>query len=80
MRRHCRQIGDRHALRHFLDSKRESGAGAALAYAFANPFAVPAIAGGILRDKLDAARRRPLTPPAEGGLRYLLPAPSVDAR
>ena len=34
----------------------------------------------ILRDKLDAARRRPQTPSAEGGLRYLLPAPSVDAR
>ena len=80
MRRHCRQISARHALRHFLDSKREQGAGAALAYAIATPSAVPAIAGGILRDKLDAARRRPQTPPVEGGLRYLLPARSANAR
>ncbi|WP_435268134.1 glycosyltransferase family 2 protein [Shinella sp. BE166] len=81
MRRHCRQIADRHALRHFLDSKREAGAGAALGYAFANPAAMPAIAGGILRDKLDAARRRvrPDKRVASGdGLRYLLPAPSAD--
>ena len=75
MRRHCRQVGQRHALRHFLDRKREGGAGAALAYAAANPTALPAIAGGILRDKLDAARRRMRTEPApQEGLRYLLPA------
>ncbi|AOF92725.1 glycosyltransferase [Sinorhizobium sp. RAC02] len=81
MRRHCRQIGDRHALRHFLDSRRERGAGAALAYAFANPAAVPAIAGGILRDKVDAARRRPQPPaPQDRGLRYLLPANSAARR
>ena len=82
MRRHCRQIGSRHALRRFLDRKREDGAGAALAYAVANPSAVPAIAGGILRDKLDAARRRvrPEKRAAQGdGLRYLLPVPSADA-
>lgn len=80
MRRHCRQIGDRYALRHFLDSRRERGAGAALAYAFGNPTAMPAIAGGILRDKVDAARRRShrQTPaPQDGGLRYLLPATST---
>ncbi len=76
MRRHCRQIGKRHALRHFLDRKREGGAGAAIAYAIENPGAMPAVAGGILRDKLDAARRRvrPQAPSAQGGLRYLLPA------
>ncbi len=76
MRRHCRQIGRRHALRHFLDRKRENGAGAALAYAAGNPSALPAIAGGILRDKLAAARRRmrPTPPAPREGLRYLLPA------
>lgn len=76
MRRHCRQIGQRHALRHFLDRKREGGAGAALAYAAENPSAMPAIAGGILRDKLEAARRRirPAQPAPQEGLRYLLPA------
>ena len=76
MRRHCRQIGQRHALRHFLDRKREGGAGAALAYAVENPSAMPAIAGGILRDKLEAAHRRmrPEPPAPQEGLRYLLPA------
>jgi succinoglycan biosynthesis protein ExoU len=79
MRRHCRQIGDRYALRHFLDSRREQGAGAALAYAFGNPTAMPAIAGGILCDKIDAARRRPSRQPTQqgGGLRYLLPTTSA---
>lgn len=82
MRRHCRQVGARHALRHFLDSKRERGAGAALAYALGNPSSVPAIAGGILRDKLDAAGRRvrPRKAATGSGLRYLLPVPARDAR
>ncbi|OJU92533.1 MAG: glycosyl transferase family A [Shinella sp. 65-6] len=76
MRRHCRQVGQRHALRHFLDRKREGGAGAALAYAAGNPAALPAIAQGILTDKLEAARRRmrPTEPRPQEGLRYLLPA------
>ncbi|MCD1262356.1 glycosyl transferase family A [Shinella sumterensis] len=76
MRRHCRQIGRRHALRHFLDRKREGGARAALAYAVKNPSAMPAIAGDILRDKLQAAQRRMGTEPSapQDGLRYLLPA------
>lgn len=76
MRRHCRQIGQRHALRHFLDRKRDGGAGAALAYAVENPAAMPAIAGGILRDKLEAAHRRVRPEPSvpQDGLRYLLPA------
>ena len=81
LQRHCRQIGRRHALRDFLDSKREGGIGGALAYAIENPVAMPAIAGGILRDKMEAAwpRLRP-RPPAVGsdGLRYLLPAQSAD--
>jgi succinoglycan biosynthesis protein ExoU len=82
MRQHCRQIGQRHALRRFLDSKREGGAGGALAYAVENPAAMPAIAGGILRDKLEAARRRvgpPGRAPQKHGLRYLLPVGSADA-
>ncbi|MCJ8151379.1 MULTISPECIES: glycosyltransferase family 2 protein [Shinella] len=76
MRRHCRQIGRRHALRHFLDRKREGGAGAALTYALENPLAMPAVASDILRDKLQAAQRRMRSEPPvkEGGLRYLLPA------
>jgi succinoglycan biosynthesis protein ExoU len=78
MRRHCRQIGRRHALRHFLDRKREGGAGAALTYALQNPAAVPAIAGGIVRDKLEAAKRRARPQAPQGGLRYLLPASSTD--
>jgi succinoglycan biosynthesis protein ExoU len=82
LRRHFRQVSDKHALRHFLDTKRESGAGAAFAYAVSNPAAMPAIAGGIVRDKLDAARRR-MRPKAQApesdGLRYLLPVASTDA-
>lgn len=79
MHRHCRQIGNRHALRHFLDSRRERGAGAALAYAFGNPAALPAIAGGILRDKAEAAYRRLRPqPPAPAGPRYLLPASPAE--
>lgn len=78
MRRHCQQTGNRHALRHFLDRKREGGAGAALSYALQNPAAIPPIAGGILRDKLDAARRRSQTHTPQSGLRYLLPASSMD--
>lgn len=76
MRRHCRQIGRRHALRHFLDRKREGGARGVLAYAVENPSAMPAIAGDILRDKLQAAQRRMGTEPSapQDGLRYLLPA------
>ncbi|MCR6498290.1 glycosyltransferase family 2 protein [Shinella sp. CPCC 101442] len=74
MRHHCRQIGRRHALRHFLDRKRDDGASAALAYALTNPSAIPAIAGGIFRDKLDAAHRRVRPRPSapQHGLRYLL--------
>lgn len=81
MRRHCRQIGNRHVLRRFLDTKREGGAGAALAYALGHPAAVPAIAGGILRDKAEAAYRRvrPRTPARiQEGLRYLLPAATPE--
>jgi succinoglycan biosynthesis protein ExoU len=81
MHQHCRQIARRHALRRFLDSKRENGAGAALAYALGTPAALPAIAGGILRDKLAGARRRLLPEPRPAQpdeLRYLLPVPSSD--
>lgn len=80
MRRHWRQVSDRHALRRFLDAKREGGISAALAYAVEHPSRVPAIAGGILRDKAEAARRRmrpPAGTPQSRGLRYLLPADAV---
>ncbi len=74
LRRHCRQIGRRHALRHFLDRKRKGGASAALAYALENPANLPAITGGIFRDKLEAAHRRvrPRQPVPQARLRYLL--------
>ena len=79
MRRHWRQIRDRHALRHFLDTKREGGLGPAVAFALANPSALPAIAGGILRDKLVAARGRTRPQaPQNSGLRYLLPVAPAD--
>jgi succinoglycan biosynthesis protein ExoU len=75
LRRHERHIRGRHELRRFLDIKAEAGIWRAGLYALANPFAMPAIAGGVAADKLAAfeARRRPaMVEPA--ALRYLLPA------
>jgi succinoglycan biosynthesis protein ExoU len=75
LRRHERHIRGRHELRRFLDIKAEAGIWRAGLYALANPFAMPAIFGGVAADKLAAfkARRRPaMVEPA--ALRYLLPA------
>jgi len=76
--RHASEIAARHALRGFLDVKASAGMAAAGIHALARPRALPAIMGGILRDKLDAfaARVSPGTPPA--GPRYLLAASPVD--
>ena len=78
IRRHERHIRARYELRHFLDLKRQAGALRALAYAAAHPAALPAIAGGIFKDKTARFRRAAEAPavPAAGAVRYLLAAPS----
>lgn len=74
LRRHRDHIRDRYELRAFLDVKSEAGAVAALRHMVVRPQAMPAVAGGILRDKLALLRRRTgAAPAAPGGMRYLLP-------
>lgn len=75
LRRHERHIRARYELRRFLDIKSGAGLSAAVSYALAKPAALPAIAGGIAADKLEAYRRsRGTAAGAAGpdGLRYLL--------
>jgi len=73
--RHARHVGGRHALRRFLDIRSASGLAAAGIHALADPLALPAIVGGVLRDKIDA-RGGALAPshPNSGAPRYLLVA------
>ncbi|MGG6892841.1 MULTISPECIES: glycosyltransferase family 2 protein [Rhizobium] len=76
IRRHERHVRDRYELRHFLDIKSQSGLAAAASYALGHPFAIPAIAGGILADKTERFRKgvSPIAHSGENGLRYLLQA------
>ncbi|NTJ68326.1 glycosyltransferase family 2 protein [Agrobacterium rhizogenes] len=77
IRRHEQHIRDRYELRHFLDIKSQSGLLSAAIYALSHPFAVPAIAGGILTDKTERFRKRsgaPIAHAGANGLRYLLQA------
>ncbi|AJD42320.1 succinoglycan biosynthesis protein ExoU [Rhizobium gallicum bv. gallicum R602sp] len=77
VRRHESHARGKYELRHFLDIKKQSGAGAALRYALAHPFAVPAIAGGIFMDKTERFRSPggvEIATRGAGGLRYLLPS------
>ncbi|MBB6484482.1 glycosyltransferase family 2 protein [Rhizobium lusitanum] len=76
IRRHERHIRDRYELRHFLDIKSQSGLVAAAGYALAHPFAVSAIASGILADKTERFRKSgsPIAHSGANGLRYLLQA------
>jgi succinoglycan biosynthesis protein ExoU len=73
--RHEKHIRERYELRAFLDTKAQSGKAAAIAWTLRRPMAVPAIATGILSDKLEALRKRSgLDRPAPTqNLRYLLP-------
>lgn len=79
VRRHESHVRGKYELRHFLDVKKQSGPGAALGYALANPAAVPAIAGGIFMDKTERFRSPggvEIATKGAGGLRYLLPSPA----
>jgi len=70
--RHALHLVVSHALRAFLDVKSNSGLAAAGIHAVTNPRALPAVVGGVIRDKLDAfgisgaSRALPIAP------RYLL--------
>ncbi|MGN6464968.1 MAG: glycosyltransferase family 2 protein [Rhizobiaceae bacterium] len=69
--RHARHIAGRHALRAFLDRKSEGGLTAAGLRALKSPRTLPAIVGGVVRDKLD---RFTVASPGAAGPRYLLAA------
>ncbi|KEQ04469.1 glycosyltransferase family 2 protein [Pseudorhizobium pelagicum] len=56
--RHQRHIRDRYELRAFLDTKARNGSLFALRHLIARPTALPAVATGILRDKLRRADKR----------------------
>ncbi|WP_051558917.1 glycosyltransferase family 2 protein [Allorhizobium undicola] len=76
LQQHEQHIRGRYELRHFLDLKNNSGPFSALFYALGKPQALPAIVGGILRDKQEALmgqKRQAATAPANA-LRFLLPA------
>ncbi|WP_117192108.1 glycosyltransferase family 2 protein [Rhizobium terrae] len=74
VRGHRDHIRDKYELRAFLDVKREAGKMAAVRHVMARPRALPAIAGGIFRDKLDLIRARTAKTPLKPlGARYLLP-------
>lgn len=83
IRQHERHIRGRYELRHFLDLKKNEGPGAALRYVLSHPSALPAIAGGILADKMERFRS-PTTEAANPGsvpaLRYLLPGTAAPAQ
>ncbi len=76
---HERHIRGRYELREFLDVKRQSGPGAAIAHAAGRPTAIPAIVSGIWGDKTDRFRTRNADAPiglgGDGALRYLLQPP-----
>ncbi|MBP1852950.1 glycosyltransferase family 2 protein [Rhizobium halophytocola] len=81
LRRHERHIRDRYALRAFLDTKKQQGAGAAIVHLLQRPGAFSAVAGGIFRDKTQAMRRaRAVEPAPLTGLRYLLPGVPVSQK
>lgn len=73
--RHERHVRGRYELRHFLDIKASRGLIRAGVHALMHPTALPAIAGGVLGDKLEAlGRRQGPTTDQPAPLRYLLPA------
>ena len=73
--RHAGQLRGKHAHRRLLDLKRDGGMAAALGYLLTHPQRLPAVAGGLFSDKLEAvgsslrARRTASRTPA--GPRYL---------
>jgi succinoglycan biosynthesis protein ExoU len=58
LQRHARHIHGRYALRDFLDRKARNGLMSAGLQSLSRPRTLPAIVGGVTRDKLDAVSRR----------------------
>jgi succinoglycan biosynthesis protein ExoU len=78
VRRHEQHVRGKYELRRFLDIKKQSGSGAAIAHVAAHLSAFPAIASGILSDKTERWRNPAgVAVTAQGDrLRYLLEAPA----
>lgn len=77
IRRHARQLKGKYEHRRFLDHKRQHGFASALRSALSRPGGIPAIAGGILSDKMDGMRITARNPAMTRGPapvpRYLFP-------
>lgn len=72
LERHARHIRRRYELRHFLDLKARGGLVEAGFYGLTHPASLPAIVGGIVRDKLSAAIAGQENTADPAPLRYLL--------
>lgn len=73
--RHEQHIRGRYELRRFLDVKADAGLARAGLHALARPLALPAIAGGVAADKLEAFRaRRAVQAESPAKPRFLLAA------
>ncbi|MGH6760739.1 MAG: glycosyltransferase family 2 protein [Phyllobacterium sp.] len=73
---HEKHIRGKYQHRHFLDIKAQGGIGAAISYVASNPFALPAIAKGILTDKTDlfvSKRTKPAPTASRPTARFLFP-------
>lgn len=74
LRRRVADTAAKHALRAFLDAKREGGLSAGLRWLAPRPAAWWAVVGGVARDKVAAARSALTVPPGDTGPRLLLTA------
>ncbi|MBT1158852.1 glycosyltransferase family 2 protein [Aminobacter anthyllidis] len=75
LRRHERHVRDKYRLRHFLDLKAANGLSSAMAFAFASPANLGAVAKGVTLDKLEPLRLALSSAPkgCEPSTRYLMP-------
>jgi succinoglycan biosynthesis protein ExoU len=80
LRRHARQTKARYELRKFLDLKAQGGLAPAARYAVKNPLAIPSIAHGIARDKLETLRNFVSKPQMKQVERRYLLSPQQAAR
>ncbi len=80
IRDHRDHIQAKYELRAFLDVKAESGKAAAIRHILVRPRALPAVAGGVLRDKFNLLKSgRDKATPKPAATRYLLPGiPAVQ--
>ncbi|GAA2827011.1 glycosyltransferase [Aminobacter aminovorans] len=81
LRRHERHVRDKYRLRHFLDLKAANGLSSAMAFAFASPANLAAVARGVAFDKLEPLRggQPPTTESGAASPRYLMAGSAVKA-